>query len=208
MIAMSFNDSDNSNPRQDGWQAGFLAMLPTIRRVASIRLNRLRGEARQDAIAEVIACCAVAYARLYRQGRVELAYPSVLAQFAVRQYHDGRRVGSTLRIGDVLSPYAQRRKGFHVERLDWFNDEENGWKEAVVEDGQTPVPDQAAFRLDFPAWLASQGARRRKIAETLALGHSTNETAERFSLSPARISQMRREFCRSWRDYQGEPSPA
>ena len=208
MIAMSFNDSNNDKARRDGWQAGFLAMLPTIRRVASIRLNRLRGEAREDAIQEVIACCAVAYARLYRQGRVELAYPSVLARFAVRQYHDGRRFGGTLCIRDVLSPYAQRRKGFHVERLDWFNDEENGWKEAVVFDDETPVVDQVAFRLDFPAWLATQGKRRRKIAETLALGHTTGEVAKRFAVSPGRISGLRREFCRSWRDYQGEPSPA
>ena len=91
-----------------------------------------------------------------------------------------------------------------MERLDHFDEEENEWMEAVVEDHQTPVPDQVAFRIDFPAWLAIHPRRDRRIAETLAIGHSTTEAAQRFHVSPGRISQKQRDFHASWHTFHGE----
>jgi DNA-binding transcriptional regulator YiaG len=43
---------------------------------------------------------------------------------------------------------------------------------------------------------------RQAIAESLAAGYRTDEVAEKFSLSPARIAQLRREFEASWRAFQ------
>ena len=121
---------------------------------------------------------------------------------------DGRRVGSGESTRDVLSRRAQRKKQFQVERLDRFDDHENGWREAVVEDPRTPVFDQVCFRIDFPAWLARLSSRDRRIAESLALGNSTKTVARRFRLSAGRVSQLRREFYRSWREFTDESSDA
>ena len=52
----------------------------------------------------------LAYVRLYRRGQVELAYPTVLARFAIAHFRGGRRVGVKSNCHDVLSPYAQRKK--------------------------------------------------------------------------------------------------
>ena len=79
--------------------------------------------------------------------------------------------------------------------------------EAMVEDNQTPVADQVVFRIDFPAWLRTHPRRERRIAETLAVGHSTTEVAKRFHVSAGRISQKRREFHDSWQDFRGETVP-
>ena len=79
--------------------------------------------------------------------------------------------------------------------------------EAMVEDHQTPVADQVAFRIDFPAWLRTQSAHDRRIVETLAIGHSTTEVAKRFHVSAGRISQKRRDFHDSWQDFRGETVP-
>jgi DNA-directed RNA polymerase sigma subunit (sigma70/sigma32) len=135
---------------------------------------------------------------------MDVAYPTVLARYAVAQIQDGRRVGSRLNVRDVLSPYAQKHKGIHVERLDHFDREEDQWIEAVVEDSRTPVPDQVAFRCDFPAWLETLPRRNRRIAKALSLGHTTSEVAKRFQVSAGRISQLRREMQQSWRDFHGE----
>jgi len=117
-------------------------------------------------------------------------------------------VGNHLRVGEVLSEYAQRKKGFAVERLDRFDKESGQWIEAVVEDSRTPVPDQVAFRIDFPAWLRLQTKRNRRIAEALAVGNTTGEVARRFKLSPARISQLRQDFHQSWQEFYGETAGA
>jgi len=201
MIAPAIPSHGKSAP---AWHAPFLAMMPLIVRYARIALCHLKPEARQDAVEEVVASAMIAYARLVELGKAELAYPSALARYAVAQFRHGRRVGNRLRIGDVLSPYAQTKKRFTVERLDHFDEDEGCWMEAVVEDTRTPPPDQAAFRIDFTEWLARQSPRDRQIAESLAVGHRPGEVAGRLGISPGRVSQLRRQLRASWADFQGE----
>jgi hypothetical protein len=185
-------------------------MLPVIHNYARGAFAHFTPEARQDMIQEVIANALVAYVRLHQQGRVALAYPTVLARYGVAQVRDGRRVGAKMNIKDPLSRYCQKRKGVVVERLDIFDEEENAWAEAVVVDTRSaPVPDIVAFRCDFPAWLKTLHRRDRRIAETLALGHSTSQVAKRFEVSAGRVSQLRRELATSWHEFVGDdPSPA
>ena len=192
-----------SNP--PAWHRGFMQMLPVIHAYARGAFAHLNPEARQDMIQEVVANALVAYVRLYQQGRVALAYPTVLARYGVAQVRDGRKVGCKLNIRDPLSRYCQKRKGVVVERLDVFDEEENAWAEAVVQDTRTAtVPDIVSFRCDFPAWLETLRHRDRRIAETLALGHRTQDVARRFQVSEGRVSQLRRELAVSWKAFVGE----
>ena len=91
-------------------QARFLVMLPLIETHARLVFRRLDPEARDDAVQEVIANAFVAFARLVELQKVDVAYPSALARFAVAQFRDGRRVGNRMNVRDVLSPYAQKRR--------------------------------------------------------------------------------------------------
>ena len=192
-----------SNSRRS-WQMAFLAMLPSIRKSIAISLRHLRGDARAEAIQEATANACVAFARLFHQGRQERAFPTTLARFAVAQVQQGRTVGSSLNVYEVLSRYAQQRKRFAVSRLDRFDNKEQDWREVVVEDRRTPVVDQVWFRIDFPEWLAQLPSRNRRVAKFLAIGNSTAETARQFKVSPSRISQLRRELHQSWLEFHGE----
>jgi hypothetical protein len=188
------------------WQDQFLAMMPAIETHARLMFRRLDPEARDDAVEEVIANACVAFARMVRQDKTDRAFPSALARFAVAQFRNGRRVGNRQRIRDVLSPCAKKRRRQKVERLDRFDDTRGEWMEAVVEDRRTPILEQVAFRCDFPQWLKHLPARSRQVAQELAIGHSTGEVAKRFGLTPARISQMRRELHESWEEFhEGSP---
>lgn len=190
------------------WHAGFLAMLPGVTAYARLAFRQLDPESRQEAVQECLANALVAYVRLVQLDKVSLAYPTVLARYAVAQCKDGRKVGNRLRIGEVLSRYAQQRKKFSVESLDKFDDEEGQWLEAVVEDPHTPVFDQVWFRCDFPAWLAQLAPRERKIALKLATNESTGQVAQIFKVSSGRISQLRKELKRAWDVFQGEVGPS
>jgi hypothetical protein len=194
------------NPVQPHWQDSFLAMLPSIRRQARVAFRYLRAEAREDAIAEVVAKALVAYARLVQSGRQSLAYPTVLARYAVRQFLAARRVGTSMNCQDVYSPAAQRRFGFTVKRLYEEQQDAEAWVEATMEDTRTSVPDQAAFRIDFPEWLANQSPRARQIAELLAVGHNPLAVAQSVGVSPGRVSQLRRELHESWQRFHGDES--
>lgn len=185
------------------WHADFLVMLPIIVRHLRVAFRHLRGDARQEAVAEGVANACAAYHRLAHQGRAHVGFPTVLARFAAAQVVDGRQVGNGQNTRDVLSLRAQRKKRFVVETLDHFDEDQNQWLESIVEDPHTPVFDQVCFRVDFPAWLARLSRRDRRIAESLALGNSTGAVARRFRISPGRVSQLRREFYDSWQAFCG-----
>lgn len=148
--------------RATDWQQRFLELLPEIRRHASFAFRTLRAEAREDAVAEAIANAFVAFKRLVDKNRSEKAHPSVLARFAARQIRAGRRVGMSLNCNDVLSRSAQLKHQLHIERIEDHNARGEAWTELTLEDRQTPVPDQAAFRCDFPAAANCGKAVRRR----------------------------------------------
>jgi hypothetical protein len=76
--------------------------------------------------------------------------------------------------------------------------------DALKDNTQTPPPDQAAFRIDFPLWLNSLQERKRLLAEDLMLGEHTQDAAVKHNVSQARVSQVRRELLLSWRRFHGE----
>ena len=201
MIRVAHRPGPTARP---AWHAGFLALLPAIARHAGIAFRHLDAEAREEAVQECLVNALVAYGRLVQLGKVDLAYPMVLARYAVAQFHAGRRIACRLSVRDVMSPAARKQRGIRLERLDRYDRDEEFWLEAVVEDHRTPVAEQAAFRIDFPDWLGGLSCRHRRAAELLAVSHTTREVAQRCKVSDGRVSQMRRELHCSWQRFHGE----
>jgi hypothetical protein len=181
----------------------FLELLPGIRSVARYAFRRRPRAHRDDLIAEVIANAYLAFRRLVQKDKADLAYPSVLGWFAVRQVREGRRVGNRLNGNDAMSNYAQTRKGFEVEPLRRPN-ASGQWEDLVVEDKRSTPAEIAACRLDFRAWMRRLNPRRRAVALRLAGGETTQDAARRFRLSKSRISQYRQELRSDWQEFQGE----
>jgi len=191
--------------REPAWHAKFLEMLPVIRRLAWFSFRSLKPEARHDAVQEVVANCLVAFVRLVQLRKVDLAYPTPLARYAIARVRQGRRVGTGPQVRDLLSNYAQMKNRFTVESLDHFDPVANEWREVLAEDRRATPADIAAIRIDFENWLWTLSRQRRRIATTLAGGESTSIVARRFRISPGRVSQIRRELHNKWNAFHGEP---
>jgi hypothetical protein len=206
-------------PTPEAQQAHFLAILPRIEAHAQIRFAFLRCPGkRDDAIAEVVALCWCWFRRLVAQGKDVDELVTVLADFAVRHVRSGRNLCGQEKAKDAMSARAQRRKGFAVESLvcstrrtleallgDPHSQEQiDAFEERLKDNTQSPVPDQAAFRIDHPAWLSQLGQRNREIAEDMVKDYGTLELSERHQVSPGRISQLRRELHADWRRFHGE----
>jgi hypothetical protein len=188
-------------------EAKFIALLPAIRRQARLAFRGEPAERRGELVAEVIANCWVAFRRLVERGREHLAYPTPLAQFAIRQVRSGRRVGGRLNVRDVLSDYCQRHQGLRVERLDRCDARDSEWREIVVEDRRATPADTAAARIDIADWLATLPRRERRIAQTLALGESTSAAAAKFQITATRVSQLRGELRQAWERFSEANQP-
>ncbi len=182
-------------------QQRFLQLLPQIEQQARVAFRGLGSEQRQELIAEVIANAYVAFARLVQRGIEDSIYATPLAQFAIRQVRTGRRVGGKLNVKDVTSVHCQRRKGVQVESLTRYNQRKEQWQELVVEDRTAGPADVAATRIDFGEWLRTLPGKQSRIALLLATGESTSAAARKFGLSPARISQLRRELLDEWNEF-------
>ena len=112
--------------------------------------------------------------------------------------------GNSLCCHEVLSPYAQRLKGFSVESLDHReNHDENAWCEVLVEDNTAGPFDIVRTKLDIDAWLQSLPRRDRKVAQFLSLGNRTADAARKLKMSEGRVSQLRRELAKYWNDFTG-----
>jgi hypothetical protein len=201
MIAILKDDLTSHAAQIDSDQ--FLAILPQIRRQAAIAFRSLRSEAREDLICEVIANAYCSWVRLVAQGRGQIARPTPLAEYALRQVRAGRRIGSRLNSHELLSPYARRIRGFTIERLHGPDESSGVWSQRLVEDRRAGPAETAAARLDLGQWLGTLSQRNRRIAKVLAAGETTGAVARRFGLSPGRVSQLRAMFRVDWERFQG-----
>ena len=194
MIAIN-NESQNN---ASAWQNAFVEMLPEIKRRLRIAFCRLAAEAREDAIAEGIAHCLLAYVRLHEQGRTQVATASSLAWYSSRRIRHGRPAVGRMNSKEPLSRCAKGGSGNRFAR-------QNGeWIDTLAEDKRASVPDQVAAKLDVRAWFATLTKRTKAIARDLAYGCSTSEVARKYGVTAGRISQVRRSLEESWAAFQQE----
>jgi hypothetical protein len=187
--------------------ASFLAILPQVQRHGRIYFRGARSDRRADLVAEMVALAWRWFVRLAERGKDPTRFAVMLASYAAKAVKCGRRVTGQEPDRDVLSPLAQMRRCFVVSTLPEFSTlSGNPLAEALQDNTQSPVDEQEAFRLDFPAWLATLGSRNKSIAQDMALGHRTRELADTYGISPGRVSQLRREFQEAWERFTADPT--
>jgi hypothetical protein len=198
--------TEPNSTTEPAWHAGFLAMLPSIRDQLNFAFAGFTPATREDAIAESLALAMDAYAKLFEQGRADIAYPSVLAMYAARQFRAGRRVtGGQLTMNDVMSHRAQKLRGIVVKPL-VRRDQKGAWKEILVEDRRATPAATAIARIDFGDWLSRLCNRDRGVATTLAAGETGRDTAKLHGISAGRVAQIRTKLRQNWQAFQGEPA--
>jgi hypothetical protein len=193
----------------DPLHAAFLSLLPRVESHARIYFRHLKCPHRKaDAIAETVAIAWRWFLRLVEMGKDAAQFVSTFAVLAARHVRSGRKLCGQEKSKDVMSPLAQQRYSFTVSPLPEGNSlEGNVFDEALRDNTRSAVPDQVAFRVDFPDWLASLSERDRRVVEQLILGERTRDVARRFGISPGRVSQLRREFHLAWLAFCDELPP-
>jgi hypothetical protein len=203
----------------DNLQARFLALLPKIERCARFYFRHITCSAkRSDRIAETVGLCWKSFVSLAERGRDAAEFVTTLVALAVRAVNSGRRVGRQESAVDVMSNVAQHRHGFEVESLPISTrtsqesiyavvrgqEELDAYEERLQDNAVTPPPDAAAFRIDFPHFLGGMSERDRALAMFLSLGHSATRAADKFGLSPGRVTQLRQRWHEDWHRSEDE----
>ena len=131
---------------------------------------------------------------------VDLSYQDFFFSYQRIGKHVG---GSQEAARDVMSSVARRRHGFRLDLGDC-----DRLRNMLTASGRTGVPDLVAFKVDFDHWFSMFTRRDQKIITALASGERTKAVADRFGISPARVSQLRRRYEQQWLVFQGEEQAA
>jgi hypothetical protein len=191
---------------------GFASALPRVRAVARFATRRVPcPEAREELEAEAVALAWRCYVALLRRGKEPDTFVTTIARRAAQGALAGRRVCGAERVRDALSPLARLRGRVRVDRLgDRVPDRRRRPGEVIARelaaaDPRVRVPDQAAFRVDFPRFRGGLTPGTRACLDLLAAGWGTGEAAARLGVSPGRVSQLRRELAEKWAAFHDEP---
>jgi hypothetical protein len=188
----------------DELHAAFLTILPRIELHGRCFFRHKKADKRDEAIAEMVALAWRSFVNCARNGKDATTFPMALARFAAQGVHNGRRLCGQEKINEVLSPRAQREHNFTVVSLpEGSSLNGNVFDEALIDNTRTPVDEQVAFRLDFPAWRRTRSDRDRRVIDDLMVGERTMDVADNHGLTAARISQLRRDFYEDWTRFCG-----
>jgi DNA-directed RNA polymerase specialized sigma24 family protein len=208
MLTICMTPRPVRDPNTPGVDTAFLAVLPRVAAVARFAFRGVRcPETRADRVAEAVALAWKKFVWLSARRKDPSTFATTLAARCCQAVRAGRRLARAENPKDVLSPLAQVRRGFRVERLPARERALGGprlppdLRDALADDRKGRVPELAAFRVDYPAWRSGLGRRHRRVLDALAAGGRTAEVAAAVRVSPGRVSQMRREFEQSWRAF-------
>jgi hypothetical protein len=195
----------------------FVAELPRIDAILRYQFRTWPRRRRDEAIADARAAAWAAWAGLIRRGKDPRDVGPGGIAFNATRYVRGRRkfgCGATGRSAiDIYDDRARRRCGLKLISLETVaratvDDEPEAWRQWTAANNRVTPADEAAFRIDFQAWMESLPERKRRMAELLALGHETVVVAKQLGVTQSAVSQSRTWLARSWRQFQGGAEPA
>jgi hypothetical protein len=142
-------------------QASFLAvLLPKVLAHGRVSFRGIKCPHRkEDAIQEMVGLAWKWHLCLAEKGKDATLFPTAIASYAARAVRSGRRLCGQEKSKDVLSMMAQQRHGFTVGKLiEQETLTPNPLTDALIDNRQSPVPEQVCFRCDMPAWTPCPSA--------------------------------------------------
>ena len=194
-------------------QLQFESSLPQIRRTLIFFFRNWPRRLRAEAIADALAACWHAWVGLVQRGQDPIAVGLTGIAFnGYRAVKGGRQLGCGT-CGrshvDILDRRAQFRLGLHVVSFDspCRSDPDmvsQAWRDCLSENRRSGPAEIAASRIDFADWLGRLPARKREMAQMLALGEETGSAARTLGVTPSAVSQARAWLYQNWRLFQAQ----
>jgi len=195
--------------------ARFLLLLPRIERHGRVYFRHLRPHQKDEVFQEMRSLAWLWFLRLAQRGKDVNNFLTAFTDFLVRAVGNGRRILGKEKAKDPMCVMTQKRRGFRVVSLPaeirasheslygtvHGQQKHNALEEHLCDNTLTPVPDQAAFRIDWPAWMKTCTDRDRRIIGDLMVGERTLDVSRKYRLSPGRISQLRRQLQKAWEEF-------
>lgn len=189
-----------SVPTKEQIEAKFLELMPTITKIARHAFKEYDADRRDDAVQSVLVKAFQNIQGLAEQDRLDDAYVSPIARFAVKAHKTGRIGGLPQNSTDVMAEHCRWLGRSTVKNFGLATDIADSFEsEATATDARYPVHKTVQLKMDFfENWYRQQSPRDREIICDLAMGETTGDVAKKYGVSPGAASQWRRKYADSW----------
>lgn len=178
----------------------FLELMPKIIKIAKHAFKEYDADRKEDAVQSVLVTAFHNVKLLAEQGRLDDAFATPIAWYAVKAHKCGRIGGVPQNSTDVFGERCRwlgrstiKNYGLATEITDSFE------SEATAADARYPVHKTVQLKMDFfENWFRQQTPRDQEAMKMLAIGEATGDVAKHFGVSPGAVSQWRRRFADSW----------
>ena len=180
----------------------FLELMPTITKKANIAFMTLDPDRKDDAVQSVLVSAFLNLKQLAAKGRLDDAYATPIARFAIMFYRSGHVAGVPDNSKDVLNDRCRFIGRAKVEHCGLALDITDSFElEETATDSRYPVDKTVQLRIDYAAWCRSQSRQDRKIIKDLANGESTNNVARKYGVAPSTVSTWRKWYADDWNEF-------
>jgi hypothetical protein len=173
------------------WQERFLRNLPTIeRRIRAAAWRAYGGEPGEDFVQQALMVAWREWRRACAKGRMLDSSAAQLGREAA--WHALRELGRAADRRRASLTIARRLAQGELQLARGRARRSSVWKEA-------------AFNIDWPAFVARQSSLARQLLAALAAGLTVNETAALLGTDYSTLRWMRRRLARRWYASQSPP---
>lgn len=192
MITFSNQANVNSVPSFDEL---LTKMMPHFRFFAKQEL-KLKGDNYDECIQDLTCMAYENYTSLVNRGLGNRIFFTPIKQFAIQRFRSGRHylgMNST----DIFATCTQIKGRSELRSIHLMR--ENDDPKEYLADPKANVSRIVGFKIDFfETWLVQQTPKDQEIIHDLMMGETTGDTAKKYGLSPASISQYKKRYAESW----------
>ena len=178
-------------------------ILPILNRTVPRTVKPVDSEDSEELIADTLATAAEMLESLERTGR-KIPARSV-AFYSIQRAKSGRRAYQS-GASDPLSPVFRTRNTSAIVPIDApisSAGEGSRTMQDFIASGIEDPSETALRRIDWESFLGTLASRERQILSCIADGWRNMDIAKRFNVTPARITQLKREIASRIKQFMG-----
>jgi len=177
-------------------------IYPIIRNTVPRTVRPMGCEDAKELVQDATASAAEMVECMEKQGKKPL--PHSIAYYSIQRTKSGRRSYGDIRT-DVMSPgFQMDHEGSVCSMQDPVTEEEDLTVGDAIASRAEDTASKVLRQIDWEAFLDTLDVRKKRIVEEMMLGFGTGEIARLFSISAARIVQLKREIAKDIKEFMGD----
>ena len=177
-------------------------IYPIIRNTIPRTARPMGSEDHEELVQDATASAAEMLDAVEKAGKTP--FPNSIAYYSIQRTKSGRRSYGDMR-SDVMSPgFQMDHEGSVCSMQEPVCAEEELTVGDTIASKSEDMASKVLRQIDWDAFLDRLDARKRRIVEELMFGYGTGDIARLFSISAARIVQLKREIAQDIKSFMGD----